>query len=189
MRIAVAGTHRNGKTTLAEAVVRARPELEFEPEPYEQVLEAGEDFLDPYDPEAFTRQLEHLVTRLSRRMPGDKVIFDRSPLDFLAYLAARDPSAGWSAVAGSVLESASVGLRHLDLIVWLPLKAGASGIGSGSFRRRVDARLGALIGSDPLSLLGDDSPDLLELRGATPNRVARLLAFVDGPHPRGARFS
>src|SRR5688572_26968801 len=123
MRIAVSGTHRNGKTTLVEAFVHANADFELEAEPYEQLLEAGEEFLDHFDPEAFIRQLEHLVGRRSRSPADRKVVFDRSPLDFLAYLAATDRSNGWRSIPSDVLELAASGLQHLDLVAWLPLRS------------------------------------------------------------------
>jgi hypothetical protein len=179
MRIAIAGTHRNGKTTLAEAIARARPEFEVVAEPYEQLLEQGEDILDPYAPEAFTRQLEHQVSSLSRCVPGDEVIFDRSPLDFLAYLAATDGTAGWGAIELDVLEIAAFGLQHLDLIAWLPLNEKGGNEPGRSFRRSVDDRLRSLVVSDPLGLLNEQKPDLLELRGSTGERLATLLQYLD----------
>lgn len=177
MRIAVAGTHRNGKTSLTEAFVRARPDFDLEPEPYEQMLEAGEDFLDHYEPEAFTRQLEHLVGRLTLREPGEKVIFDRSPMDFLAYLAACDRTDGWSSIESDVIRTASTGLAHLDLVVWLPLRS-RSGPATSSLRRVVDAHLADLIGSDPIGVLGQGGPRIVEVHGSTPRRLKALLRWV-----------
>lgn len=182
MRIAVSGTHRNGKTTLVEAFASAHPDFEVEPEPYEQLLEAGEDFLDHYDPDTFAMQLEHLVTRLSRRTAGDRAIFDRSPFDFLAYVIVSEERRldSWS-VDPDLIELAVRGLNRLDLVVWLPLRSGAGARARRSFRGRVDSQLADLIGSDALGLLsGRESPRILELRGPTSNRLAGLTAWLEG---------
>lgn len=183
MRIAVSGTHRNGKTTLVEAFARGHTDFQVEPEPYEQLLESGEDFLDHYDPGTFILQLEHLVSRLSRRQAGDKVIFDRSPFDFLAYVAVCDEGGPDSFSVGSdLLELAARGLEHLDLVVWLPLRSGAERAPKRSFRRLVDARLTDIIGSDAFGILsGRESPLILELRGPTSTRLAGLRAWLERP--------
>lgn len=179
MRIAIAGTHRNGKTTLTEAIARARPEFEVVPEPYEQLLEQGEDFLDHYAAEAFIRQLEHQVGCLSRCAPGDDIVLDRSPLDFLAYLAATDGTAGWDAIGLDVLEMAAFGLQHLDLVAWLPLREKTGDDHGRSLRRSMDDRLRDLVVSDPLGLLSAQKPDLLELGGSTAERLATLFQYLD----------
>ena len=179
MRIAIAGTHRYGKTTLTEAVARALPGYEVVPEPYEELLEQGEDFLDHYAPETFIMQLEHQVSRLSRCVPGDKIVFDRSPLDFLAYLAASDQTARWESIDLHVLDLAAVGLQYLDLIAWVPLREEWAIEHGRSLRRLMDDRLRDLVVSDPLGLLSAQKPHLLELRGSTSERLAGLLQYQD----------
>lgn len=181
MRIAVSGTHRNGKTTLVEAFASAHPDFQVEPEPYEQLLEAGEDFLDHYDPDTFVMQLEHLVTRLSRRTAGDRVIFDRSPFDFLAYvIVSEERRLDSSSVGPALVEMAARGLNHLDLVVWLPLGSGSGARARRSLRGLVDAQLADIIGSDGLGLLSDhESPRILELRGPTSKRLAGLTAWLE----------
>ena len=181
MRIAVSGTHRIGKTTLVEEFARAHPGFEVEPEPYEQLLEAGEDFLDHFDPDAFVMQLEHLVSRLSRRTAGEKVIFDRSPFDFLAYVAASEERRLNSfSVNPDLVGLAVEGLNHLDLIAWLPLESSAEGTARRSFRRLVDSHLGDMISSDALGILsGRESPRILDLRGPASKRLAGLTAGLD----------
>lgn len=189
MRIAVSGTHRTGKTSLVEALARVRPDFELEPEPYEQLLESGEDFLDHYDPESFVVQLEHLVTRLSRRTAYDRVIFDRSPFDFLAYVAASEARRLDSQPVGSdLVELAARGLDHLDLVVWLPLHAEGEARVSRSLRRRVDSHLAEIIGADAFGLLsGREGPRILELRGSTSHRLAGLTGWLDRSEPERCR--
>lgn len=181
MRIAVSGTHRNGKTSLVEAFATAHPDFQVEPEPYEQLLEDGEEFLDHYDPDTFVTQLEHLVGSLSSRAAGDRVIFDRSPFDFLAYVGASGERRLESYSIGlDLVELALRGLNHLDLVVWLPLGSGAQARARRSFRRLVDSHLADIIRSDGLGLLsGRDSPRILELRGPTSKRLAGLTAWLE----------
>jgi hypothetical protein len=182
MRIAVAGTHRNGKTTLVEAAGRALPGITIEPEPYEQLLDCGEMFLDNGDPESFLAQLGQLVGRLSATRPGDNVIFDRSPLDFIAYIMAGDElriGRGLRNLEPQVLELATEGLAHLELIAFLPLRAESQPAPRRSLRRLADAHLCDIIRNDSLGVLAAKA-DLwaLELSGSTAQRLRDLVAAV-----------
>jgi hypothetical protein len=182
MRVAVAGTHRNGKTTLVEAAARALPGFTVEPEPYEQLLDSGEEFLDNRDPESFVAQLRHLVGRIAATRPGDNVIFDRSPLDFVAYImAGEELQIGHApgSVERDVLESVSEGLAHLELIAFLPVRAESQLSSRRSFRRLADAYLGDAIRTDSLGLLGANAGlEVIELTGSTARRLADLVTSV-----------
>lgn len=115
MRIAVSGTHASGKTTLIEAFVAQHPEYAFEPEPYTVLTEVhGEQFAYPPTFDDFQRQLQFQIETLARYSERDHVIFERSPVDFLAYMIAIDD-------CDDALEDIRDALRHLDVIVFLPL--------------------------------------------------------------------
>lgn len=94
MRIGISGTHGVGKSTLAADLCRHLPGHAVTDEPYNVLVERGHEFAFPPS----TVDL-HLLTTFtvdvlltSRR---NKMIFDRTPLDYLAYLAAMgaDPAA------------------------------------------------------------------------------------------------
>ena len=108
MRIAVSGSHCTGKSTLIDAFLRAHPEFIHEPEPYEAM---GEEFSAEPNVDDFLRQLEFNIARLKQHKPGTKVIYERCPLDFLAYIQCL------SKATLNVDEA----LQHLDLIVYLPI--------------------------------------------------------------------
>ena len=57
MRVAFAGTHRTGKTTLLEAMATCLPEYEVVGEPYRALEDEGYEFSDPPSVEDFKRQL------------------------------------------------------------------------------------------------------------------------------------
>ena len=81
MRIAVAGTHGVGKSTLIEEFLRLHPEFEYEPEPYAVMVEDyGEEFSAEPCVEDFLRQLEFNLERLGQH--SENVIYERCPLDF-----------------------------------------------------------------------------------------------------------
>jgi len=126
MRIAISGTHCSGKTTLVEEFLRAHPDFTHEPEPYEVMVEDyGEEFSAVPTVEDFYRQLEFNVARLRSHQTGERVIFERCPLDFLAYMLALrqldrdDDSAGLIDAARSMAIEA---VPRLELIVFLPLE-------------------------------------------------------------------
>lgn len=58
MRIGVSGSHRLGKTSLAEALSAALPGHEFVPEPYYLLEEDGYECEEMPSVEDFERQLE-----------------------------------------------------------------------------------------------------------------------------------
>ncbi|MFT4039114.1 MAG: AAA family ATPase, partial [Thermomicrobiales bacterium] len=86
MRIAVAGTHGVGKSTLAEALADALPGHRFVPEPYETLTERGYEFAHPPTLDDYVLQLRQSLTTLRRDAP-DRV-FERCPLDLVAYILA-----------------------------------------------------------------------------------------------------
>lgn len=109
MRIAVAGTHASGKSTLIADFLAAHPEFAHEPEPYEWLDDAS---AEP-DAEDFYRQLEISVERLRGHGAGARVIAERSPLDFVAYILAL----GDLALIDAARTLAAQGMEHVDLLV------------------------------------------------------------------------
>lgn len=117
MRIAVSGTHGVGKSTLIDEFLRTHAEFVHEPEPYTVLVEDfGEEFSDEPDVEDFRRQLEFSIDRLRQHAPGEKVIYERCPVDFLAYIDALEPMS-----VEALLGPVSHAMQNLDLIVYLPL--------------------------------------------------------------------
>src|SRR5688572_13336057 len=91
MRIAVSGTHCTGKSTLVEEFLRVHPDFAHEPEPYTVLVEDfGEEFSEKPTVDDFLRQLEFNVDRLRQHPGGEHVIYERCPVDFLAYIDALD---------------------------------------------------------------------------------------------------
>lgn len=151
MRIAVAGTHCSGKSTLIADFLAAHPEFAHEPEPYEWTGDAD-----------FQRQLEVSVERLSQYPPGARVIAERSPLDFVAYLLAEgEPHE-------EAMELATEGMAHVDLLVVLPLD------GSIDCPDDEDLALRDAMNERLLELVEDVDVRVVELHGS---RAARLRAL------------
>jgi predicted ATPase len=86
MRIAVSGTHGVGKSTLIDEFLRRHPEFVHEPEPYTVMVEdLGEEFSAEPSVEDFRRQLDSTLSDSVNTPPGENVIYERCPVDFLAY--------------------------------------------------------------------------------------------------------
>jgi len=174
MRIGISGTHGTGKTTLAEALAARLPGHVTADEPYYLLEEAGYDFAFPPSPEDYQALLARSIRSLSS--PQLRVIFDRTPLDYLAYLAATgaDPSAEADADA---LQPAFAGL---DLLVITPITPETErtlpAAELPALRSAMNNALLELIHDDPLDAWG--SIPLLELTGPLDDRLDEVLAAL-----------
>lgn len=165
MRIAVSGTHGVGKSTLIDEFVRMHPEFVHEPEPYTVLVEdLGEEFADEPGVEDFRRQLEFNIDRLRQYAPGEKVIYERCPIDFLAYIDALEPRG-----IEALLSPVSKAMQNLDLIVYLPLDDDLT-IESEypKLRKAVDRRLSRMLLDDELGII---RARVVEAKGSTAQRL------------------
>jgi hypothetical protein len=178
MRVAISGTHCSGKSTLIDEFLAVHRDFAHEPEPYEALQEEyGVTFAAEPRAEDFLQQLEHNVDRLRQYGSSDRVIFERSPADFIAYLYAlsdvgRDRNA--SLVAGNSLEMAREGIRLLDLIVFLPAEDLPIDIGDSEdpeLRNAVDSRLESILIDDDLHWFASGRPVIHKASGTTAQRL------------------
>lgn len=179
VRIAVSGAHGSGKTTLVEDFVAAHPDYVHEPEPYEWLAELyGEPLSETPEASDFRRQLELSVGRLRGYARGARVIAERSPVDFLAYiLAFGDLRRGRTSepIAPDVALAAQ-GMEHVDLLVVLPL-VDADGIvvpesEDLDLREAMNDRLLEIVTTDEFQILRNVR--VLEVHGARRARLAAL---------------
>lgn len=182
MRLAVSGTHCSGKTTLVESFVSAHPIYDLEPEPYYALSEAGVAFSERPLIADFLQQLEHSIETIRTRSADKNVIFDRSPIDFLAYLQVlSDRSSTGEFETAAVLEDIEEAIETLDLIVFLPLSPTDMGNIQTEYpalRRSVDRKLKSIVREDSLSLFGAGKPRLLQLKGTPAVRLKALEKAV-----------
>lgn len=187
MRIAVSGTHCVGKTTLIEEFLRAHPDFAHEPEPYTVLVDDyGEEFSAQPCAADFLRQLEFNVDRLQRYTREDRVVFERSPVDFFAYLLALKDlrmDVVDSELVTTAQAQTSAATRNLDLIVFLPLDD-TEGIEIPAeefpkLRKAVDSRLVSIFVDDEMDLFGSGGPTVVEARGKTSRRL-RLIEDAAG---------
>ena len=159
MRIGVTGTHGVGKTTLIEEFLRLHPEYQHEPEPYEVLSEDyGEEFAAEPCVEDFLRQLEFNLERLKQRAAEVNVIYERCPLDFLAYVRAL----GSNVTDEKIFDA----LQQLDLIVYLPLDEETNNDEFPKLRKAVDRQLSELLTKTNVSVI--------EATGSTAQRLQTI---------------
>jgi hypothetical protein len=186
MRIAVSGTHCCGKSTLISEFLLAHPDFVFEPEPYTVLQDDyGESFAAEPSADDFYRQLEFNVDRLRQRRTEAMVIYERSPVDFLAYLLAlkdlrRDEAA--SPLADKALGIVMEAIAFLDLILFLPIKDLDGMVVPDSedpeLRGAVDELLAAILIEDELDVFKFHRPVVLEAAGSTAARLKLLDSAI-----------
>jgi predicted ATPase len=116
MKIAIAGAHRVGKTTLAEKLLEYFSQYELRPEPYYELEELGHAFSETPNFDDFIVQLEYSVKQISKS--EDNVIFDRCPIDLLAYMKAINESENIESFCHKVQNI----MQEIDLLVFVPIE-------------------------------------------------------------------
>jgi hypothetical protein len=187
MRVAVSGSHSTGKSTLIAAFLEQRPDYLHEPEAYEALADEVEPIPSegptPEDLEAFLR---YTVSAVARHAPGACVVFERSPVDYLAYAAASRrawPPGSATDFLKTFVPVVRASVCHLDLIALLPV-SGQGPITARAdederFRRRVHEKLGAALLEDEYDLFGDrDRPLVIELSPLPERQLKDLIRLT-----------
>jgi hypothetical protein len=173
MRVGISGTHGTGKTTLAQALCEHLPGHLVAEEPYYMLEEAGYEFGLPPSLEDYRALLDCSVRSLGTPPLRPEVIFDRTPLDYLAYLAVTGAGPSDQADAAPLRLACS----SLDLLVIAPITAETEQIlppaGLPELRSQVNDLLLELVYDDPLDLWGDIP--ILELTGPLDGRLDAVL--------------
>jgi predicted ATPase len=175
MRIAIAGAHAVGKSTLAADLARTLPGYRVVEEAYYQLEAEGHLFADAPSLEDFEAQLERSLRCIREEQGEGAVIFDRSPADYLAYMlahreVARATLADWFPVVRKAFAT-------LDLIVFVPVERPdriTVAREEARLRRRVDRMLHEALVVDDWGLGGE----VLTVSGAPGERVTQVLARI-----------
>jgi predicted ATPase len=174
MRIAISGAHCTGKSTLIDEFLRVHPEFVHEPEPYTVMVdEFGEEFSAEPRAEDFLRQLEFNIDRLKQHGRGERVIYERCPIDFLAYVECLSRKDQIPIVA-DVLES----LKNLDLIVYLPTDNTIDVDEFPKLRKAVDRRLSEIYHEDDLGIFHASRLNIIEAIGPMEKRLRTVEAAI-----------
>ena len=140
--------------------------------------ELGEEFSAEPSVEDFLRQLEFNVHRLKQHKPGARVIYERCPIDFLAYIECL------SQTHDDLTTRVSEAIENLDLIVYLPID-NTIYVPQDEFpklRKAVDRRLSEIYRDDELGIFNTNNPAIIEATGPTEKRVRTLEAATQKRH-------
>ena len=192
MRIAISGSHSLGKSTLVHDWIAANPSCLHEEEPYR----ALRDWYDIKFRQKSTRlhngiQLYYNVSRVMRyTCSTDNVIFDRAPVDYIAY-SQYTADYGTTDIDDAFVESmvpvVREALERLDILVFLPITdqwqvaMEDDGIRpvDHAYREAVDAVFKQIYREDRYHAMPpNNAPRLIELWGAPEERVEKLAQVV-----------
>ena len=116
MKIAITGAHRVGKTTLAEKLQESLPGYDYIPEPYHDLEERGHVFSETPGLNDYIEQLEYSINQIPKS--GNNAIFDRCPVDILAYIQAMNDAENIQ----SLYQKVQSVITGIDLIVFVPIE-------------------------------------------------------------------
>ncbi|MEB3332209.1 MAG: AAA family ATPase [Synechococcaceae cyanobacterium] len=188
MRIAISGTHSLGKSTMVWDWVHRHPRYTREEEPYRALC----DWYSLEFRQASTRlhnglQLLYNVSRVNRyHSSGADVIFDRAPVDYIAY-SQYTANHGTTDISDAFVESLVATVRdslaQLDLLVFVPITdlAPVAMEDDGirpidlDYRDEVDSIFKDIYRHDRFQLMPEcNPPELIEIWGSRQERLLRL---------------
>ena len=153
------------------------PGFAHEPEPYTVLVEElGEEFSAEPCVEDYLRQLEFNIARLNQHERGERVIYERCPIDFVAYIECVSRTISTNSVLDKVRES----MQSLDLIVYLPID-NTIDAGDEEFpklRKAVDRRLNAIYNEDDLGIISASNLAIVEATGPIEKRLRTVEAAI-----------
>ena len=203
MRIAVSGSHSLGKSTVVNDWVARHPHFKREEEPYRALALHG-----PYEilfRDASTRlqngiQLYYNISRVHRYADSSsEVIFDRSPVDYIAYsqyTADQRSTDIDNAFVESMVPIARESLDHLDILAFVPksedwpVEMEEDGIRpvDHAYRNEVDEIFKQIYREGRFGVMPPSKgpgPLLIELIGPRQERLDQLQSAIDALKSHG----
>ena len=193
MRIAVSGSHSLGKSTFVKDWIRAHPSYKREEEPYRSLAAQGYDIRFRQESNRLHNgiQLFYSISRVNAYSDSSfNVIFDRSPVDYIAY-SQYTANHGTTDIDDNFVEtmvqSVRESLTNIDIIVFVPIseewpiEMEDDGIRPVdiAYRDEVDALFKKIYRDQHFDVMPQDArPALLELWGSRQERIKRLEAAL-----------
>jgi predicted ATPase len=179
MRVGISGTHGTGKTTLAQALCAHLPGHVLAEELYYLLEEEGYEFSFPPSLEDYRALLARSVRSLAMPPMPPGVVFDRTPLDYLAYMAASGANPEDEADAAALRPA----LASLDLLVITLITPETEQVlptaDMPRLRTQMNDALLELVYDNPLNAWGDIP--VLELNGPLDSRLKTVLTALNQP--------
>lgn len=184
MRIAVSGTHFMGKSTLIDDFIKAHPEYKNVIEPYYKLAEGQEQSLEPSF-ESLVEQLDYSIADLNKYANQPNIIFDRCPLDFIAYAmcyADEDSIDIHDTEMAERYDEIKNALNSLDLIIFLPItKEHAIEYTEDNpiFRKKADQNFKKIYRDEIIDIFPKyGHPRIIEIWGARAERIKKIEAYL-----------
>lgn len=186
MRIAVSGTHYIGKSTLIEDFIKTHPEYTSVNEPYYKLQneKSMELSLEP-SLDSLLEQLDYSINQLNESANEKNVIFDRCPVDFIAYamctLDQDDIDINDSEVSER-FPDVKAALNNLDLILFLPITKENSieyTEENSAYRKLADKCFKKIYRDDTCDIFPRyNHPKVIEIYGDRLARIKALESFL-----------
>ena len=174
MKIAISGAHLTGKTTLVEELSISLDAYTALEEPYYSLEEAGHEFCGFPSVEDYERQLEYSIEQILDS--EQDTIFDRCPLDFLAYINVHKDSSSFDLDSWS--EKVQEAMEQIDLLVITPIENPDLFICPYSeypeLRQKVNIELQDMV----YDYESSSTFKVLEANGHIENRLNQVLTFM-----------
>ncbi|HEV2613851.1 MAG TPA: AAA family ATPase [Gammaproteobacteria bacterium] len=186
MRIAVSGTHFIGKSTLIEDFIKLHPDYKTETEPYYQLLDEGimELALEP-TLESLIQQLDYSIEQLNKHSTEKNIIFDRCPVDFIAYamcIAEQDEMDIEDNEIAEKFADVKQALNNIDLIIFLPISKENSikySEENPEYRKLADKCFKKIYRDEACDIFpGFNHPRIVEVTGEREARVKILESYL-----------
>ena len=195
MRIAISGAHSLGKSTIVNDWVAKFPQYQREEEPYRALSLDG-----PYEilfRDESTKlhngiQLYYNIGRVNQYARSNSdVIFDRSPVDYIAYsqyTANQNSTDIDSAFVESMVPAVKESLEHLDILAFVPkseqwpVEMEDDGIRpvDTNYRDDVDTIFKQIYREGLFDIVSENkAPYLIELWGPKHQRIAQLQGAIN----------
>ena len=169
MRIAILGAHMVGKTTLAEKLYESFSDYEFYSEPYFDLQEMGLVFSEIPNVDDYIVQLEHSLKQILRS--GRNAIFDRCPIDLMAYALAVDKTLNFPLVFNKIQNA----IKEIDVFVFVPIEEPDRILCSNSNLPELRSEVNNIL----IELIDDFEIKVIEVKG---NLVERLNQIQNKIH-------
>lgn len=186
MQIAVSGTHFMGKSTLIQDFINSHPEYHSVNEPY-YILEEHKEMEISLEPsfESLIEQLDYSIEQLNQSANDSHVIFDRCPVDFIAYamcVAEHDSLDINDTEIAERFSEVRMALNNLDMIIFLPITKDHIidyTEENPSYRNKADMYFKKIYRDDICDIFPKyNHPRIIELCGDRLTRIKKLESYL-----------